>query len=238
MYNSYVYIQYSRSRVLGIINWIHVIRIYVPIVGLIALGVLVVQLLHTLYALRFDLQAFWLNEVPSIQLERVAVFDLGWQSFLVLALIIFVLKRTENAIYLVDFACFEPPESWRLSPAQIMDCLKAQQCFTQQSLDFMERMLERSGCGPKTAWPPAILKVCACLQACLPALPCLVIYFACTYFRLFYAGAQGGRTGHRHGGGQRGEQGEFHYYYCYYYYYYFCYSALYVDSYCNDYSTT
>lgn len=134
-------------------------RIYVPFIGFTALVVLIFQLLHTLYALRFDLRAFWVTEVPTIQLERVAVFDLGWQSMLVIALIIFVLKRTEKSVYLVDFACFQPPETWRLSPQQILDCLKAQQCFTQESLDFMERMLERSGCGPKTAWPPAILKV-------------------------------------------------------------------------------
>lgn len=104
-------------------------------------------------------KAFWVKEVPTVQLERVAVFDLGWQSMLVIALIIFVLKRTEKSVYLVDFACFQPPEDWRLSPQDIMECLRRQQCFTQESLDFMDRMLERSGCGPKTAWPPAILRV-------------------------------------------------------------------------------
>lgn len=55
--------QYSKSRVLGIINWLHVFRIYVPFIGFIALGVLVVQLLHTLYTLRFDLQV---GRTPSL----------------------------------------------------------------------------------------------------------------------------------------------------------------------------
>ena len=99
-----------------------------------------------------------MKEVPTIQLQRVAVFDLGWQSMLLISLVIFVLSRTEKAVYLVDFSCFEPPEDWRLSPKQIIDCIKFQGCFTQESIEFQEKMIERSGCGPKTAYPPAITK--------------------------------------------------------------------------------
>ncbi len=94
-----------------------------------------------------------------MQLHKVEILDLGWQSMLLVVLLVFVLKRSEKSVYLMDFACFEPPEDWRLSPQQILECLRRQGCYTKDSLEFMERMLERSGCGPKTAWPPAILEL-------------------------------------------------------------------------------
>jgi 3-ketoacyl-CoA synthase len=126
-----------------------------------AIGVVVVQLAVTLYRMRFDLQQFVQTEVPIIEVHRIALTDLGWQFFILLALVIFVLSRTEKAVYLVDFSCFEPPESWRITYEELMRALELQNCYTQESLDFMKRMLERSGCGPRTAWPPAIMEVLA-----------------------------------------------------------------------------
>lgn len=136
-------------------------RLYLPLVGFTAIGVVVVQLATTLYKLRFDLQQFVSTEMPIIQVHRMTLTDLGWQFFVLLALVIFVLNRTEKAVYLVDFACFEPPESWRITYDQMMKVLEMQGCYTAESLDFMRRMLERSGCGPRTAWPPAIMDVLA-----------------------------------------------------------------------------
>ena len=72
-----------------------------------------------------------------------------------------VLYRREKPVYLIDFATFQPPESWRLSAEQILEILKLQGCFTEESLTFQERMLKQSGCGPLTAWPPGIVR---CLQ--------------------------------------------------------------------------
>jgi len=62
----------------------------------------------------------------------------------------------DNPVYLIDFVCFEPPSSWKVSHAQIMDMMVRQNCFTQESLDFMKRILGRSGTGQATAWPPGI----------------------------------------------------------------------------------
>ena len=36
--------------------------------------------------------------------------------------------------------------------------MRRQRCFTEDSLDFMKRILERSGTGQATAWPPGIVK--------------------------------------------------------------------------------
>merc|ERR1719296_548200 len=36
--------------------------------------------------------------------------------------------------------------------------MKAQGCFTEESLDFLERVLAKSGTGESTAWPPCIIQ--------------------------------------------------------------------------------
>ena len=61
-------------------------------------------------------------------------------------------------VLLIDFACFEPPESWKVSHEQLMHMMRAQNVFTEESLEFLSRMLTQSGCGPSTAWPPGITK--------------------------------------------------------------------------------
>jgi 3-ketoacyl-CoA synthase len=75
-----------------------------------------------------------------------------------LALAIWYIKNQERPVYVIDFETWQPPESWRLTQEQLMTIMKNQGCFTQESLDFLERMLKQSGVGPKTAWPPGILK--------------------------------------------------------------------------------
>ena len=64
-----------------------------------------------------------------------------------------------NPIYLLDFATYKPPASWKVSQEDVMEIMRRKKCFTQESLDFMERILTNSGTGPSTAWPPGILKL-------------------------------------------------------------------------------
>ena len=42
-----------------------------------------------------------------------------------------------------------------------MQIMKFQDCFTDESLDFLSRMLQQSGVGPSTAWPPGTVQ---CLE--------------------------------------------------------------------------
>ena len=68
------------------------------------------------------------------------------------------LVRRDNPIYLLSFATFKPPEEWKVSHVEILEMMRRQRCFTEDSLDFMKRILERSGTGQATAWPPGIVK--------------------------------------------------------------------------------
>ena len=74
-----------------------------------------------------------------------------------LALIVWYINQGEKQVFLVDFSCFEPPDSWKVSHEQLMQMMRAQDCFTEESLGFLSRMLQQSGCGPSTAWPPGQL---------------------------------------------------------------------------------
>ncbi len=148
----------SRSRLLGLINWVHVFGTYLPIAWFIVMGVLICQVTTVLYELRFDLTKFWLNEVNSLTFERPVAFDLGWKTMAIFALGIWYLNNREKPVYLIDFSTFEPPDSWKLSPEQLLDIMKKQGTYTDESIEFQEKILKRSGCGPATAWPPSIVQ--------------------------------------------------------------------------------
>jgi 3-ketoacyl-CoA synthase len=66
--------------------------------------------------------------------------------------------RRENPIYVLSFATFKAPEEWKADHEQIIEMMRRKKCFTEDSLGFMQRILERSGTGPATAWPPGIVQ--------------------------------------------------------------------------------
>lgn len=154
----------SKSRLVSLINWVHVFRLFLPLVWYMVVGIISVQIFRIMYELRFDLKAFYLNEISTIELTRPVVFGLGWKSMILLALVLWYINYREKSVYLLDFATFEPPEDWRVSPEQFVQILRSQGDYTEESIAFQERMLHQSGCGPKTAWPPGILR-------CLDGLP-------------------------------------------------------------------
>ncbi len=148
----------SKSRLVSLINWVHVIGTYLPFAFIAIVSVLVVQVFFTLYEHRFDLTKFYFNEISTLELERPLVMDLGWKSMAILALVVWYLSNKQKPVYLVDFVTWEPPEAWKVSPEELMNIMRAQKCFTEESLDFLALMLENNGCGPRTAWPPGIVK--------------------------------------------------------------------------------
>lgn len=148
----------SKSRLVGLINWFLVFRTYLPWVWFLVVGVLITQVTMVLYDLRFDLTAFIKNEVAEFTVDRPLAMDLGWKTMALMALGLWYLNNREKPVFLIDFTTFEPPDSWRLSPEQLLQVMRNQGTYTEESLKFMGRILERSGCGPKTAWPPSIVR--------------------------------------------------------------------------------
>ena len=108
-----------------------VLGVYLPILSIVVVGILSVQVIRTLYEHR--------SEISVIELQKPVAFDLGWKSTAILAIVIWYLSNRDKPVYLIDFAVFEPPESWKLSHDQLMDIMGKQGCFTEDSLNFLSR---------------------------------------------------------------------------------------------------
>jgi 3-ketoacyl-CoA synthase len=62
-------------------------------------------------------------------------------------------------VYLVDFACYKPGPERRCTRETFMRCSRLTGCFTDASLEFQRKILERSGLGEDTYLPPAVTRV-------------------------------------------------------------------------------
>jgi hypothetical protein len=93
---------------------------------------------------------------------QLAYHGLGWLWPLSLLTVLAYLLRRKSAVYLLDFALFEPPDEWKVSQAELMELLRkigeARGSYDESDLAFMEKVLGNSGTGDKTAWPPGIVR--------------------------------------------------------------------------------
>lgn len=152
----------SKSRLVGLISLMHVAAIYIPFVLYGMLALLCGQVAYKLHEMGFDLRNFYQQEIIELEVPRNLVFEFGWKTVAIALGVLWYLLKNSRPIYLVDFVCFEPPDAWKVSHEQLLQIMRNQECFTEQSIEFLSRMLHQSGCGPSTAWPPGILK---CLKA-------------------------------------------------------------------------
>ncbi|KAG6391692.1 hypothetical protein SASPL_149449 [Salvia splendens] len=78
-------------------------------------------------------------------------------SFLILyTLTVFLISRP-RPVYLVDYALFKPPRSYRVSFAGYIEHARMGRLFNEpKSIHFQMKILERSGLGEETCLPPAI----------------------------------------------------------------------------------
>jgi len=166
-----------KSGLIGMINWSHVLGTYLPVLFVLGLGVLFAQIVHQVvndlsYSIGHQANIFdilhALKDLFVKLFERV--FHLSHTETLLTtpvkttALVLFVmawLLRMHNPVYLLSFATFHAPESWKVSHEQIIEMMRRQDAFTEESIDFMRRLLVRSGTGQSTAWPPGIVQ---CLE--------------------------------------------------------------------------
>jgi 3-ketoacyl-CoA synthase len=160
------------------INWAHVIGTHAPLLMMLGLMVLTAQIVHQVVT--DDLNGHWdfqtifsalqalfvrFYERTSKQLAEDRIMDVfrpAVQCTVFLLLAGAILMRRQNPVYLLSFATWKAPESWKCSHADIVEIMRRQKCFDEKSIGFMERILERSGTGQATAWPPGIVQ---CLEA-------------------------------------------------------------------------
>lgn len=157
------------------INWTHVLLTHAPHLLLLGMLILVGQVIQQVVRDLFgDTPVQWLS-VETASVVSVAIKELFVRLYLAIwesdgfyvfspavkttALLLVLgywLVRRDNPIYLLSFATFKAPDDWKCDHDEIVEMMRRQKCFNKQSLDFMSRILERSGTGPATAWPPGI----------------------------------------------------------------------------------
>ncbi|GFP85882.1 3-ketoacyl-coa synthase 4 [Phtheirospermum japonicum] len=64
-----------------------------------------------------------------------------------------------RSIYLVDYACYRPPDHLRVSSSKFMAHSRLTGDFDEPALEFQRKILERSGLGEETYLPEAMHKV-------------------------------------------------------------------------------
>lgn len=157
------------------INWGHVVVTHAPQVMFFGFVLLFAQIVHQVVTdLGIPSATVWsqretvlvavkalLTEWSSKLLQIWSSFDIFGPAvkttFALLVLAAWYLRR-QNPVYLLSYATFKAPDSWKVSHKEICEIMRRQKCFTEGSINFMERILERSGTGQATAWPPGIVK--------------------------------------------------------------------------------
>jgi 3-ketoacyl-CoA synthase len=170
-----------KSNLIGMVNWTHVITTYIPHLFVLGIAILISLVFHQVitdimnqrHISQVDLSLEFLRDIfyalqhlltQQIQLilnfrkMQETIFSPAVEiTFLILIILLWVVKM-DNPTYLLSFATFKPPPSWKVSQSQIIQMMKFQNVFTEDSIQFMERLLERSGTGQSTAWPPGIVQ--------------------------------------------------------------------------------
>lgn len=115
--------------------------LFIPIMASISFKILRIgpqQLLQMLQSLHFDL----LQVLTS--------------TFLIVFISTLYFMSKPRSIYLVDYACYKPPVTFRVPFSTFMEHSRLILKENPKSVDFQMRILERSGLGEETCLPPAI----------------------------------------------------------------------------------
>ncbi|EFJ29917.1 hypothetical protein SELMODRAFT_231244 [Selaginella moellendorffii] len=59
-------------------------------------------------------------------------------------------------VYLIDFACYKPPDELKCSRDRFIQASRSTGRFTQESIDFQRKIVDRSGLGDETYLPPVV----------------------------------------------------------------------------------
>lgn len=99
-----------------------------------------------------DLYDLWVN----LQYNLISVILCS--TLLVFISTIYFLTRPRS-VYLVDFSCYKPGESQKCPKKLFMDQSRLLGAFSEESLDFQRKILERSGLGESTYLPEVLLNL-------------------------------------------------------------------------------
>ncbi|CAI7792992.1 unnamed protein product [Closterium sp. NIES-53] len=116
-------------------------RLALPLLAAVA-----VQLMRNV-----DFQALWEQLLTLDTSYLVAAF-----SAALFAVTVYVLTRPRR-VFLVDFACYRPPDHLVITKDVAVDRVKKLGYFDEKSVDFQTKVFFRSGLGDRTYVPPSML---------------------------------------------------------------------------------
>jgi len=73
----------------------------------------------------------------------------------VVAMIVAYLSRAPPSVYCMENVVATPPSAWQVTRDEFMAIIKAQKSFTDDSVQFQQRVLSAGGLGESTHVPPA-----------------------------------------------------------------------------------
>jgi len=82
-----------------------------------------------------------------------------WYAYAIIAFWVFWVLSARPPVYLVDFTVYEPPADFQATRAELVGVWRKLGCYTEESIQFMARLLEKSGTGDSTHWPPGTLRI-------------------------------------------------------------------------------
>jgi len=166
-----------KSSMMRLINWTQVFATYIPMLMVLGIGVLmalIVEQILTEFFENNDVEKFSWESVLAIlgvfksyiarlmeslfHLRRESILAPAVETCFVVLVVMFWILRMDNPVYLLSFATFKAPESWRISHADFLALMKNQGSFSDDNLSFMKRLLSKSGIGQATAFPPGIVQ--------------------------------------------------------------------------------
>lgn len=179
--SSYPRTYVAKSVHLSIIDWLHVSRLYLPYVLILALTFAIYCLLPPITSLpNLDMARMIANEVademskqgvvgaynatsraitnivaasksssPELTLLITQTTTIWkhlcsvWYAYAIILVCIMYILTNKPAVYMLDFSVYEPPPSWRVSREEIVEVLRRYGFFSEESISFMQRLLER-----------------------------------------------------------------------------------------------
>ncbi|OMP01546.1 hypothetical protein COLO4_11790 [Corchorus olitorius] len=100
-----------------------------------------------------------ISEVLAVVRADQIPFDIFLISSAFIITVLLYTTRSVNCVYLMDFACYRPPDSLRAVIATFTEYLQTTDIFDRESIDFQVRVLERAGVGNESCVPPAAFEI-------------------------------------------------------------------------------
>jgi len=93
------------------------------------------------------------NIVNSLQQEVMMI--IAFVTLLILGLVYYF--SSTAPVYLIDFAVYQPEDKYKAPLEVFMEKTRGISTFTQESIEFQEKIAKRSGLGEETYLPPGIM---------------------------------------------------------------------------------